>query len=141
MAVGNTKLFLFFLLLLCIGGALAQNVTITQTGNVTIVCNNASQCAGTAPGVLPFFFTAIDTNTTIPVILTASYEQNVTIVQNLTFNITQINQTIEVTTQNITVISSNESPNADAITTAVTNNLAAQLQSSLATTCGNACKA
>jgi hypothetical protein len=131
-----TAYLLLFLVL--VGGSFAANVTVSLPGNVTIVCNNASQCAGTAPGTLPFFFTAIDTNTTIPVVLSGTYEQNITIVQNVTVNLT--NHTVEVITQNITVVSCNESPNTEAISNAVSNNIAAQLQTSLVTTCANACK-
>ena len=134
------KPLLVFLLLTAISSAAAANVTVTLSGNVTIVCNNASQCAGTAPGTLPFFFTAIDTNTTIPVTMTGTYEQNVTIIQNVTLNSTTINQTVEVLTQNITVVTCNESANAGEISTTVTNNLVAQLQTNLATTCGNSCR-
>src|SRR4051812_43417287 len=98
------KSLLFSILcLIALGGVFAENVSVVQYGNVTIVCNNASQCAGTSPGSLPFLFSAMDNNITIPVILSSSYEQNVTIMQNITLNVTQSNQTVQITTQNITV--------------------------------------
>lgn len=136
----GTTVFLSFLVMVCVAGVCAENVTLTLSGNVTMVCNNASQCVGTAPGVLPFFFTALDANTTIPVVMTGSYEQNVTVVQNVTINVTQSNQTVTVNTQNITVVSCNESLDAASISTTVTNNIAAQLQTSLVSTCSTACK-
>lgn len=119
---------------------LARAETITQQSNVSITCNNQSQCVLIPYGSGPIIFTALENNITVPVSLSFTYQQNVTVVQNLTViqNITTVN----VTTQNVTVVDCNLSVAAPIINVSIEKfqqDLSNTINANLATACQNAC--
>lgn len=135
------KLFAWVLLGVLLSSAvIAENVTVTQTSNVSIVCNNVSSCVAVTNGGSPVFFNAIDYNITIPVQVTTSYERNITIVQNITVNNTQYNQTVQVVTQNVTVVNCNQSADIQAIKDGVVNGVIVGVQGQIANTCAASCQ-
>lgn len=110
---------------------LGENITLSQSQNVSIVCNNASQCVTVVNGQ-PVFFPGADANTTLSVASSFSYEPNVFVVQNVTV-INQTNVTVE--TVNLTVQACNASP----ILNVSTDQIVASLNASLLESCHAAC--
>ena len=113
----------------------AENQTITMSQTLTIVCNNETQCA-TAVNGSPILFFGNGTTTEIAIPFTFTYDQNVTIIQNV--SIIQNVTTLNITTQNITVVDCNQTPmnfsQAD-----LQANIISALSQNLTASCTTAC--
>lgn len=135
--------FLFaviFIIGLSVGAflALGENVTVSGVKNVTVLCDNQSSCVVTAEGQGPVFFNASGGNLTYGVSQSFTVERNITIVQNITINITNVTQNVTVVTQevavmNCTTASLNFSPQD--VATLVTVNITAGIGESCRDSC------
>jgi hypothetical protein len=118
----------------------AENVTVSLQQNLTIQCNNASQCVTIINGN-PVLFSGTEANTTLTLPQVFTYERNVTNIQVI--NVTVSNATtFNVTTQVINVTNCDQvapapiiNVSTEQITTTITGNLAA----SIGETCKHAC--
>jgi len=133
------KIALLLLLLILSGVVFAENQSITLSAPLSITCNNESQCATAVNGSV-VFFSGNDSQTTLSVPLTFSYEMNQTIVQNVTVLQNVTNITVETT--NVTVTNCNVTPVAPVINISVDSlrdNIVNSLNGSLVGSCKSAC--
>jgi hypothetical protein len=128
------KLPIALLFLLCTTIVLAEVVTVQQPVNVSVQCDNATQCFLLMPGQLPFPFDGHDVNFTTTFTHGLTYDNttgtlNITLVQNIT--------TVNVTTTNVTIVSCNTS--SITISQDVQNALITGVASNISGVCGQAC--
>lgn len=120
---------LFFLII--IASVSAENVTVTIPRNVSIVCNNASQCYALSDGMVPAFFQGENTNTTLQLSVQYTRELNTTVYVT--------NYTIEVTNYTIENCSMPAAIDNEGIKNALVTGVTAGLGTSLTETCRTAC--
>jgi hypothetical protein len=112
--------------------ALGDNVTVTKMRNVTISCSNTSSCFVYSDGA-PVLFNGNGAELNFSVAVAFSYQENVTIVQNVTV----INNTnFTITTTNVTVMNCNASEQTVNVNT---DSIASTLTTSIGEACKNAC--
>lgn len=129
-------LFLVLLTFACLVSA--ENLTAVVKTNVSVNCNNQSQCVIIPQGSAPVFFTANDYNTTISVTGSVSYEPVLVLNNtNVTYVVNSTNYTI--ITQNVSVMNCTPTPPINLSADEVSRAIAATVSANIGTACQAAC--